>query len=292
MMLSGLHIYPVKSGRVINMESADVAFLGLQNDRRWVVVEAATAEDGKSINRFISQRSHPQLAQLMAVPTNGVLRLSYGAAHFDLDIKTSTTDQTVSVWRDDFPAALYEGPVNDWLSKQLGGAFRLASFGSKTQRRRKSFMRDAAFDVSFADGYPILIATQASLGTVNAYVTAKGEAALPMSRFRPNIVIDGASSAWAEDNWKHIKIGDVIFDCVKPCTRCVMTTLDPISGESRGNMSLQALQHLRSSADNRLKGVLFGVNAIPLNEGRIKHGDKVQVLETQTPWKITPRAIA
>ena len=92
--------------------------------------------------------------------------------------------------------------------------------------------------------------------------------------------------AWIEDSWKRIKIGDVIFDCVKPCTRCIMTTLDPDSGESRENIALDALTHLRRSGDKRLKGVLFGVNAIPLNEGRITKGDKLEVLEIQTPWEI------
>lgn len=287
MQLSSLHIYPVKSGRVIDVDTANVEFLGLQNDRRWVVVEAVKDENGKAINRFISQRSHPQLAQLIAIPKNDILHLSYAGAHFDLNLETAVCDQLISVWKDDFPAAIYEGAVNHWLSEQLGGTFRLASFGPATQRRRESFMRDVAFDVSFADGYPVLIATQASLEAVNIYVTAKGEAALPMSRFRPNIVIGGEGSlAWIEDSWKRIKIGDVIFDCVKPCTRCIMTTLDPDSGESRENIALDALTHLRRSGDKRLKGVLFGVNAIPLNEGRITKGDKLEVLEIQTPWEI------
>ncbi len=286
MKLSSLHIYPVKSGRVIDVDSADVEFLGLKHDRRWVVVEAIKAEDGKRVNRFISQRTHPQLAQLKALPTQNGLHLSLKDAHFDLNLEASTTDQDVSVWSDEFPAALYDGPINQWLSEQLEGNFQLASFGLITQRRRKSFMRNEPFDVSFADGYPVLIAAQASLDAVNEYVTANSEAALPMSRFRPNVVIGGTGTPWIEDSWKRIKIGDVVFDCVKPCTRCIMTTLDPKSGESRGNMSLEALTHLRRSADKRLKGVLFGVNAIPLNEGRVQQGDIVTVLETQTPWKI------
>lgn len=287
MKLSSLHIYPVKSGRVIDVDSANVEFLGLQNDRRWVVVEAIKAEDGKLINRFISQRSHPQLAQLKAMPKDKSLHLSFKDAHFDLNLEASRSEQIISVWSDEFPAALYDGPVNQWLSEHLGGTFYLASFGSKTQRRRESFMRNEAFDVSFADGYPVLIATQGSLDAVNAYVTAKGEAALPMSRFRPNIVIGSADSTpWMEDSWKRIKIGDVIFDCVKPCTRCIMTTLDPESGESRGDIALEALGHLRRSADKRLKGVLFGMNAIPLKKGLIKLGDNVEVLEYQDPWPV------
>ena len=152
-------------------------------------------------------------------------------------------------------------------------------------RRRETEGRDAPFDVSFADGYPILIATTASLEALNDYVKEQGEMALTMSRFRPNIVIDGAQP-WAEDSWKQIKIGDVVIDCVKPCTRCIMTTLDPISGHSLGDMSLKALTHLRRSSDKRIKGVLFGTNAIPLGTGCIKQGDEVEILETQTPWPV------
>ena len=106
-----------------------------------------------------------------------------------------------------------------------------------------------------------------------------------MSRFRPNIVIEGAQP-WAEDSWKQIRIGDVMIDCVKPCTRCIMTTLDPMSGESLGDISLKALTHLRRSADKRLKGVLFGTNAIALGAGLMKQGDKVEILQTQTPWPV------
>ena len=283
MKIASLHSYPVKSGRVIDLESSSIDLLGLDYDRRWVIVQAG--EDAElSARRFISQRSHPQLARLIAIPSEDKLFLSFEGAQYDLDLGAPTRMGSISVWKDEFQASIYQDLVNDWLSKHLGGEFELASM-DQAIRRRETEERAAPFDVSFADGYPILIATTASLQALNDYVREQGEAALPMSRFRPNIVIEGAQP-WAEDSWKLIKIGDVIIDCVKPCTRCIMTTLDPMNGESLGDISLKALTHLRRSADKRLKGVLFGTNAIPLGAGLLKQGDKVEILETQTPWKI------
>jgi len=274
--VSSLHIYPVKSGRVIDLDVSPIDPLGLQHDRRWVIVENS---------QFITQRTHPQLARLIAMPSDERLSLSYAGSHYNLDLTALTKMRPISVWKDDFPAAIYHDPVNEWLSAHLGGTFELASLTGATRRRRETEGGDAAFDMSFADGYPVLIATTASLQALNDYVQQQGEDDLPMSRFRPNIVIEGALP-WGEDGWKRIKIGEAIIECVKPCTRCIMTTLDPMSGDSRGDISLRALTHLRRSADKRLKGVLFGTNAIPLGAGQIKQGDKVEVLETQTPWAI------
>jgi len=285
MQILSLHRYPVKSGRVIDVAASAIDHLGLEYDRRWVVVQDIAGEDGALVKRFISQRTHPQLARLIIIPSKDRLHFSYDGAEYKLDLKARTVMRSISVWGDNFPAPIYQDPVNDWLSQKLGGQFELAGLsGSKRQRQEAEF-RDAAFNVSFADSYPVLLASKGSLQELNNYVRTQGENALPMSRFRPNIVIEG-TKPWAEDGWKRIKIGDVVLECVKPCTRCIVTTLDPMSGDSRGDISLRALTHLRRSADKRLKGVLFGMNAIPLNAGHIKQGDKVEVLETQEPWPI------
>ena len=225
------------------------------------------------------------MARLIAIPDGQKLNLSLDGSDYCLDLKSSTVNERVSVWHDSFIATLYEDPVNAWLSDRLGGNFKLASLSGTKRTRQKTEHLQRDFDVSFADGYPVLIATRASLEALNAYVVKQGEKALPMARFRPNLVIEGASP-WQEDSWKRIKIGEVEFICVKPCTRCIMTTLDPLSGQSQGDMSLRALTHLRRSADKRLKGVLFGTNAIPLGTGRLDMGDNVQVLETQTAWPV------
>ena len=202
MRVSSLHSYPVKSGRVINLTASPIDALGLHYDRHWVIVENG---------RFISQRSHPQLARLIAIASEDKLSLSFDGTHYDLDLKASTRMAPISVWKDEFQASIYFDPVNNWLSECLGGAFQSASQSGGTRRRRETEERAASLDVSFADGYPILIATTASLEALNDYVKEQGEMALTMSRFRPNIVIDGAQP-WAEDSWKQIKIGDVVID--------------------------------------------------------------------------------
>jgi len=127
MFVSSLHTYPVKSGRVIDLTTSDVDLLGLSYDRRWVIIE-----DG----RFISQRSHPQLARLCVTPTDDTLTLSYCDANYSLDLKAPIKMKPISVWADNFPAAIYDDPVNDWLSEHLGGSFELASMSGQTRRRR------------------------------------------------------------------------------------------------------------------------------------------------------------
>jgi uncharacterized protein YcbX len=130
--------------------------------------------------------------------------------------------------------------------------------------------------VSFADGYPILITNTASLKALNKHIVAAGADSVPMKRFRPNIVIDG-DEAWSEDNWKQITIGDVKLDLVKPCTRCVVTTLDPVTGVKQGKEPLRTLRARRLSKDPEIDGVLFGWNAVPRTLGRIGVGDKVSI---------------
>ena len=169
MYVSSLHTYPVKSGRVIDLNTSSIDLLGLQYDRHWVIVESG---------QFISQRSHPQLARLIAIASEDKLSLSFDGTHYDLDLKASTRMAPISVWKDEFQASIYFDPVNDWLSECLGGAFQLASLSGGTRRRRETEGRDAPFDVSFADGYPILIATTASLHALNDYVKEQGEMAV------------------------------------------------------------------------------------------------------------------
>lgn len=295
MKLASLHIYPVKSCRAIDLDISAFNPLGLLYDRRWVVVEKIDAGVDGAEYRFISQRSHPRLAQLIAKPSSyneqDGLSLEYQGRCFWHDINSPVKTARLSIWNDTFEAPIYFGPTAAWLSECFGGNFALASLSGTKRERFEPDVRANRFDVSFADAYPVLIATTGSLAALNRYVQSQTsdqglyEAALPMARFRPNIVID-TDAAWAEDSWKRIKIGKAVFECVKPCSRCIMTTLDPLTGESKGDASLRSLARLRRSGDRRVKGFLFGTNAIPLLSGEIKIGDKAEVLEWQEPWEI------
>jgi len=283
--LKSLHIYPVKSCRAVDLSASNFDTLGLENDRRWVVAQQITSPSQPAAYKFISQRTHPQLTGLIVKASAHSLTFECHGQSFELDLSGPVKPVSISIWGDAFQASLCLGPVNDWLSQCLGGDFVLVSLRGAVRERREPEVRAQAFQTSFADGYPMLIAATASLAALNQHVEDQGGAPLPMARFRPNIVID-TQEPWAEDSWKLIKIGETLFECVKPCARCIMTTLDPITGESRGPDAVTALQALRRSNDKRVKGILFGVNAIPVSSGRIKTGDPVQVIEMQAPWAI------
>jgi len=132
-------------------------------------------------------------------------------------------------------------------------------------------------ETSFSDGYPVLVTNTASLAAINEHIKQAGYSPVGMDRFRPNVVID-ADTPWAEDEWNSLQIGEVTLDLVKPCTRCIVTTLDPLTGERRPEPVLKVLKALRMSPDPRNKGVLFGVNAVVRQGGAIAVGARVQAL--------------
>jgi uncharacterized protein len=144
--------------------------------------------------------------------------------------------------------------------------------------------------VGFADGFPVLVTTTGSLADLNRTLAAKGQEPVGMDRFRTNILVTN-DEPWAEDLWEAIEINGIVFDFVKPCARCIMTTQDQLTGERIGGNPIQGLAEKRMSADRRVPGVLFGWNAVPRGEGEIHLGDTVRVTKTRTerwPMKIRP----
>jgi uncharacterized protein YcbX len=160
-----------------------------------------------------------------------------------------------------------------WLSDYLDDDLRLVYMPEST--RRHSNPRYAGSDrmVGFADGYAYLVITEASLADLNARLLAKSHAALPMNRFRPNLVISGAAP-YAEDTWKRIGIGDAVMEGVKPCGRCQVTTTDQTSGDLRGPEPLATLAGYRESAEF---GVMFGMNYVSIKPGAISVGQELKV---------------
>ncbi|WP_370194485.1 MOSC domain-containing protein, partial [Aurantimonas coralicida] len=136
---------------------------------------------------------------------------------------------------------------------------------------------DGVPPVAFADGFPLLIANPASLRALNGDIVRQDGDAVPMSRFRPNLVIDGAE-AGAEDDWATIRVGEAVIDLVKPCARCVVTTVDQTTGTVAGSQPMDALRRIRFSATPRVPGVLFGWNAVPRGPAMIRRGDPVEVV--------------
>ncbi len=144
--------------------------------------------------------------------------------------------------------------------------------------------------MTFADGYQILVTTTGSLKALNANLASHAEGSVGMERFRPNIVID-TDEAWPEDRWAAIEIGGIRFDLVKPCARCIMTTQDQMTGSREVPNPMPAMGRIRMSADRRVRGAIFGWNAVPRGTGRVAIGDAVTIIEERPEgWAFKVRA--
>jgi hypothetical protein len=189
----------------------------------------------------------------------------------------------VQVWSSKCMARVYENSINEWFSDVLQTNCRLALMPEETERRVNYFYAVYRDDhVSFADGYPFLLIGENSLADLNS----KLKEAVPMNRFRPNFVVGGGAEAFAEDGWKKIKIGESVFHVVKPCGRCVMTTIDQASGVKDGKEPLQTLASYRIPKRSIKKKILFGQNLIVEKSGGVlRIGDRIEVLETKNKPK-------
>jgi len=272
MRVASLHIHPVKAMRAIDLGRAVIDGRGLEGDRRWL----ATDEEGV----FLTQRNCTALAKIAAEPKGEKLSLSCEGRTLTV-APPSGARRSVTVWSDTVDAADAGDEAAAWLSDALGRPARLYYMddeGARTTSGRWGAKRP----VSFADAYPVLITTTASLDAHTDAIAEYGGAAVPMKLFRPNIVIDGAGP-WAEDFWKTIRIGGTEFDLVKPCDRCVVTTLDQSTGEKQGREPLKTLNKIRRSAHPDLPNVaLFGWNAAPRGGGEIAVGDAAEIIEERS----------
>lgn len=271
MFISSLHIYPLKSARGIALDEVDLQSAGLAGDRQLMLV----APDGQ----FVTQRELPELAQLQVQPNGDGFRLWLDNSG---SVRVTAGDfserKPVAVWRSLVDAAVATDTANTALSDWFGRPLQLVLFDARARRMSSPDWAGPDAPVRFADGYPVLITTTASLEALNADMQAHGEGIVPMDRFRPNVVIDGALP-WQEDSWAAIRIGGLRFDLVKPCSRCIMTSQDQESGARSGPSPLAAMGRLRMSGDRRVPGPLFGWNAVPREEGRLRLGDAVEILE-------------
>jgi hypothetical protein len=271
MRLSSLHIYPVKGMRAVDVARAHVGTIGLDGDRRWMMVDAD--------NRFITQRTHTLLATITAVWIDGGVRLSAdGAGAIDVAIPSGNERATVAIWDSIVDAAVADARAHAWLSAYFGEPLRLVHMDARAGRDKTGIWVPRPVPVSFADAYPVLVATTGALNALNRALQHRGQPAVPMRRFRPNVVID-CDEPWADDYWAALRIGDVVLDLVKPSDRCIVTTTDQATGARTGNEPLATLARVRLSADPRINGVLFAWNAVPGATGDIRVGDEVDILE-------------
>lgn len=266
-----MFIYPVKSCRRVEAETAVVEPWGLAGDRRWVV----TDPDG----RMRTQREVPRMALIRTGYGPGGLLLLSAPGLPDLEVPAprraeGSATAEVSVARFQGPAAWAGPAAHEWLTRSLQQPSRLAYMDDTSVRAVNPAYGRGEDRVSFADGYPLLLATTASLDALNAAIGEMGGEGVPMTRFRPNVVIEG-TDPWAEDDWRRVRIGDRRFRVAKPCDRCIMTTVDPERGVLAGQQPLKALRKHR----RRGKLALFGMNLIPDTVGPLAVGEAFTVLD-------------
>lgn len=276
--LSELVIYPIKSIRGISLASSQVDKAGLWGDRRYMLV--------KSDGECMTARTHPTLILIEAESAesteSAIWKLSHSSTSSNLILDpTRFPDnyEDVVVWENTVNGQRVLEEADAWFSKIVGESVKLIYFGDNSERYTS---RRPEEPVAFADGYPFLLTTQASLLELNRTCPEHIE----MAQFRPNLVIKG-NKPFEEDSWKRIKIGEVEFENVKPCIRCIFTTLNPTTAEriAKGE-PLKTLGKFRL-LDN--KGITFGINMIALNTGKIHLDDKVEVLEHQEPDRYLDR---
>lgn len=257
-----LSIYPVKSCRGVALERATLERAGFRHDRRWMIVDAE--------GTFVTQRTEPRLACVeVAIEDDLLLRAPHGPPlRVPLSPPTSASRRRVRVWRSELEAIDCGANASAWLSDFLGARVSLVAMPADAERVVNPTYASAGDIVSFADAFPLLLASTASLDELNARLAEP----VPMDRFRPNIVISGCAP-WAEDTWTRIRIGDVPMRVAKPCDRCVVTTTDQRTGE-RGVEPLRTLATFRKRGND----VLFAQNCLHDTLGTIAVGDRVTPL--------------
>jgi len=262
-LVTGLYIYPIKSGAPIPLPTAWAESRGLAMDRRFMVCD----EEGG----FITAREEPRLLGLVSTLVHDGLILSAPEKppyylHYR---EIGDQRRQVKVWNDILAGRRCPETLDRWLSDYLGQPVHLIYNDPDSYRIAG---RAPERPVLFSDGYPILLTSEDSLQAIRD----EGPADAEMRRFRPNLVVKGAE-AWAEDGWKRIAIGEVELELVKPCERCVLITRDPLSGDKHPRSEpLRTLARIHRSADGR---VCFGHNLMVTKPGLLEVGAQVHVLE-------------
>ncbi|MGO7038888.1 MOSC domain-containing protein [Rhizobium acaciae] len=285
MLVSDLFIYPLKSARGIALPAADIDAYGLPGDRRAMITDAH--------GHFITQRELPDLARIEVRPEASAFRLlMQGKTDISVAPPPPENRMDVTVWKSAVSASVADPESNRQLSEWLGREVRLVFFDGQARRTANAEWAGEATPVTFTDGYQILVTTTGSLKALNADLAAHGEGSVGMERFRPNIVID-TDEAWPEDRWAAIEIAGIRFDLVKPCSRCIMTTQDQLTGSREGPNPMPAMGRIRMSADRRVPGPLFGWNVTPRGSGKVTIGDTVNIIEERPEgWALKRRAAA
>jgi len=267
MRVESVHVYPIKSTAPVSAMTTTVELSGLRHDRRWAVVDPTGVR--------LTASTHDALLGVTATPDDsGALLLSAeGRPELSVAVPTGGVHIPVSVTR--LPTAVDAGDeAGEWLSALLGEPVRLAWQDDPARRTiGKSHGGLGGEPLNLADTAPLLLTTTSSLAQLNDWIAADHEPhEMVMRRFRPNVVVDGEITPFAEDGWKRVRIGDVSYRFAEHCDRCVVTTIDPTTGK-------HGKEPIRTMARHRKWGgkTWFGIRIIPLDTGTVTIGDEVAV---------------
>ena len=261
--LSKIFIYPIKSLGGISVSSAIAELRGLKYDRRYLLVD----EDGL----FLTQRNFPQMALLkLSFEDNGFKVLdTMDNSHTIIPLESDSKETIkVTVWDNVCNASRVGKDLDNWFSHAIGKKCSLVYMPDSEKRMVERKYINEEHIVSFADAYPYLLIGQSSLDDLNTRL----EARLPINRFRPNFVFTGGNP-YEEDQWKDFRIGNVEFTAVKPCARCVITTINQETAE-RDNEPLKTLSEYRAFNNK----IMFGMNLICKSIGRVSVNNSIQLI--------------
>lgn len=261
--LSEIWIYPIKSLAGVRQAKAKVKQKGLEFDRRWMLVD----EQG----RFLTQREHPEMSLFRVTLNEGTLTVisntTQDQVRLDLTGPEEGELQQVVIWDDQVEAIEPDPHLSHWFSEHLKLRCRLVFFPESNRRDVDPDYAKNHEQVSLADGYPFLIIGQASLDDLNNRLASP----VKMNRFRPNFVFTGGAP-YEEDTWKHLRIGNCEFMGMKPCGRCVLTTVNPQTG-------VKEKEPLATLSTYRKKGskILFGQNLVAVVFNEVYEGDEIEI---------------
>jgi MOSC domain-containing protein len=259
--LSQLAIYPVKSTAQITLNSAQISPFGLLMDRRWMLID----DNGV----MLTQRKHPRMCLIQCSFTDTHLVINapdMPALKISLDQSGNSLNATV--WKDTCRAMHCGNSAVEWFSAFLNTPARLVFFPGNENRQVDLNYASKGDITAFSDGFPYLLISEASLSDLNSRLSTT----VDMRRFRPNLVVSG-TQAFAEDGWKQIRIGEITFNLVKPCSRCSIPSINPDTAE-------QAAEVVKTLAAYRMQGhkILFGQNLIAEGMGKLDVGMEVEIL--------------
>lgn len=261
-IVSGLSIYPVKSCREIKQKFTFVGNFGIENDRRWMVVD----ENGV----MLTQRKYSEMCLIHVALTDSGIELNK-ANKESLFVKNPINNKkmSVKVWHEQCQAYDAGDEAANWLSEALSVTCRLVYFPRDEVRQIDLNYAKQGEKTAFSDGFPILLISEASLADLNARL----DTPVTMQRFRPNIIVSGCEP-FAEDNWKEIRVGEINYRIVKPCSRCAIPNIN-IDTAVREREPIKTLSSYRKHESN----IYFGQNVIANSQGKLDVGMEVKIIE-------------